>query len=49
MVLAVATIGVRALEILSIISGKYTFASMDQDGQQEVKRNGRSPFTTSST
>ena len=44
--LAVATIGVSEFEIWSISSGKYFFPSIDQDGQQEVKRNGTSPVAT---
>ena len=47
--LAVATIGVSSCEILSIVSGKYFFASIDHAGQHDVRRNGRSPFTTSFT
>ena len=46
---AVATIGVRALEILSMVSGKNFFASIDQEGQQDVSRNGSSPVATSFT
>ena len=45
----VATIGVRALEILSMVSGKNFFASIDQEGQQDVSRNGSSPVATSFT
>ena len=44
---AVATIGVSSWEMLSIIAGKYFFAMTDQDGQQEVRRNGRWPVATS--
>ncbi len=47
MILAVATIGVRALEILSMVSGKNFFASTDHDGQQEVRLNGSLPVATS--
>ena len=46
---AVATIGVKALLILSMVSGKNFFASTDHDGQQEVRRNGNSPVATSFT
>ena len=45
--LAVATIGVSALEILSMVSGKNFFASIAHEGQQEVRRNGTSPVATS--
>ena len=44
---AVATIGVSSWEMLSIMVGKYFFAMTDQDGQQEVRRNGRLPVATS--
>lgn len=44
---AVATIGVSSWEMLSIMAGKYFFAMTDQDGQQEVRRNGRLPVATS--
>lgn len=40
---------VRALEILSMVSGKNFFASIDQEGQQDVSRNGSSPVATSFT
>ena len=45
--LAVATIGVRALDILSIVSGKNFLASIAQDGQQDVRRKGTFPVATS--
>ena len=47
MILAVATMGVNALEILSIVSGKNRFASIDQEGQQEVRLKGSLPVATS--
>ena len=46
MVRAVATIGVSSWDTSSIRSGKYFFASIAQDGQQEVRRNGSSPVVT---
>ena len=44
--LAVATIGVSALEISSITSGKYFFPSIDHDGQHDVSKNGSFPVAT---
>ena len=44
---AVATMGVRALETLSTMSGNCVFASMLHAGQQEVRRKGSLPVTTS--
>ena len=44
--LAVATIGVNALEISSITSGKYFFPSIDHDGQHDVSKNGSFPVAT---
>ena len=46
---AVATIGVNAFEILSMVSGKNFFASTDQEGQQLVSKKGTSPVATSFT
>ncbi len=46
---AVATIGVKALDILSMVSGKNFFASIDHDGQQDVKRKGSSFVATAWT
>ena len=41
-----ATIGVSSEDTRSIKSGNWVFASIAQDGQQEVNRNGNSPVAT---
>ena len=46
---AVATIGVRALDTVSTISGRVLLARTDQAGQQDVRRNGFLPLFTSFT
>ena len=49
MILAVATMGVRALLILSMVSGNRFLAITDQEGQQEVRAKDWFPEATSST
>lgn len=46
---AVATIGVSACDTSPISCGNCFFASIAQEGQQDVSRKGSFPGTTSST